>query len=348
MSDIDMKKFLGYRFYKQLSDDEFEILRVVDLNQKDKTRCTAMDESGKNHKIGQEDLKGYTPLEPYGVVTFNLLKLNNKEGERADKDVMVTAHKLIDLKLGLNNNTPFIICRQSVNDFYYDYISHNPTETRMYGFSVSQDTCPTNINMNTLTACSEVLESIMIFVYKDDTVESMITCIPSYIKYNIDKCLKQLHDEYCDSINATPIVKAGKVIHGWCSDLETLMNTNNFMVDFNQMCEITGFDVDLLDWMVLGDDGLYSFNEAARLFFCTVFKVNAVDTKIVKFDYSVNMANFKHDKYTMIRDAKNNIWIVVYLEEGKYLEEELIEQINKLDVTTKLQLAYFNKYAGVM
>jgi len=348
MSEVNMQKFLGYRFFKEVGDNEYEVIRIAEVNQKDPTRCTVLFENGKKQKVGYEFIKEYTPLEPFGVVTFNIVKLNNKEGEKSVKDVMVTAHKLIDLKLRLNNNEPYIICRQSVTDFFSQLISKDPTQINMYGFSVTRETCPTNIQMNTLTACSDVLESTMIHVYKDDNVDSMMKCIDPALKYNIDKVLKKLHDDYCDANHLPPIKKMGKVVDGWCTTLELLLNMNNFMVDFNQMCDITGFDVNLLDWMILGDDGLYSLNNPCRLFFSTVFKVNVIDTKVMKFDYTVNMGNFRNDKYALVRDNTNTIWIVVYLEQGEYLEQQLIDEINKLDVTTKLQLAYFNKYADLM
>jgi hypothetical protein len=72
-----------------------------------------------------------------------------------------------------------------------------------------------------------------------------------------------------------------------------------------------------------------------------------IDTKVIKFDYSINMGDFQNENYAMIRDKNNVLWIVVYLTQGQYLEQDLIDQINKLDVTDRLQLAYFNKYANL-
>ena len=41
------------------------------------------------------------------------------------------------------------------------------------------------------------------------------------------------------------MLKYGKTSQGWCQDLDTLLEVNNFMADFNSMCEVTGFDFDL-------------------------------------------------------------------------------------------------------
>ena len=350
VKDINLKRFLGYKFFKMNSEDNYTLIRIIDINEKDPTRCTIYDEeTGKTSRVDYEYLKSYIPLDPYGVVTFNIIKLNNgQDDKKSVKDIMVTAHKLIDLKLGINNDAPFIICRQSVNDFFYQLIDHNPDKSEMVGISVTRDTCPTNIEMITLTACSEILDATTIHVYKDDNIESMIRCINKALKYNIDKVLKNLHDEHCDAIHATPITKHGKYINGWCSDLETLLNTNDFMVDFNQMCEVVGFDTDLTNWLDLtSNEYIYSLNTPARLFFATVFKANVIDTKVIKFDYSINMGDFQNENYAMIRDKNNVLWIVVYLTQGQYLERDLMDQINKLDVTDRLQLAYFNKYANL-
>lgn len=342
---IDLSMFLGYKFFKMIDDETYELIRIISVKDKDHTRCTIMNEETKEKsKVDYEYLKSYTPLQPYGLIVFNILKLDSGD-KVSSKDIMITGYKLLDLKLKLNNNEPYIICRQSVNDIFYQLISKNPEDNEMVGFSVTRETCPTNIQMSTLTACSEVLDTQMIHVYKEDNIHTIIQCLDKSLKYNIDTILKELHDEHCKAINATPMAKLGKVIHGWCSDLETLLITNNFMVDFNQMCEVTGFDVDLTDWMNQENEFIWSLNNAARLFFSTVFKVNAVDTKVIKFDHSINMGDFQNENYVLVRDKNNIIWIIVYLSNGQYLEQELIDEINKLDVTTKLQLAYFNKYS---
>lgn len=344
VKNIDLSMFLGYKFFKMIDDDNYELIRIVSVKDKDHTRCTIMNEETKERsKVDYEYLKEYTPLQPYGIIAFNILKLN--AGGEVAKDVMVTGYRMIDLKLKLNNNEPYIICRQSVNDIFYQLISDDPENNEMVGFSVTRETCPTNIEMGELTACSEIEDIQMIHVYKEDNIQSMIQCLDKSLKYNIDVVLKELHDAHCKAVNAAPIAKLGKVIHGWCSDLETLLNTNNFMVDFNQMCEVTGFDVDLTEWMDRENEFIWSLNDACRLFFSTVFKVNAVDTKVIKFDHSINMGDFQNENYVLIRDKNNILWIVVYLCQGEYLEQELIDQINKLDVTTRLQLEYFNKYS---
>ena len=82
----------------------------------------------------------------------------------------------------------------------------------------------------------------------------------------------------------------------------------------------------------------------AQLFFNNVFKVNAKETRIMEFSYQIDLAEFNNTNYVLIRDINNKIWLVVYIVEGEYLEEELLAEMNKLSVTDKLRLSYFDKY----
>ena len=81
------------------------------------------------------------------------------------------------------------------------------------------------------------------------------------------------------------------------------------------------------------------------LFFDYTFKVNAVDTRVIKYDNTVNLGDFNNENYYLIRDSVNSLYIIVYLVEGEYLESQLEERMNTLSVSDKLRLSYYNKYS---
>jgi hypothetical protein len=116
------------------------------------------------------------------------------------------------------------------------------------------------------------------------------------------------------------------------------------MADFNYMNNIIGVDFELDRYLEDKDEGIKQLATPARLFLSEVLKVRIKETRVIEFNYSVDLAKFNNSNYTLIRDKNNTMYLVVYLEEGQYLEEELQEEINKLDITDQLRLAYYNKY----
>ena len=96
------------------------------------------------------------------------------------EDVMVMAYKLLNLKLG--DQAPYLICRQSVNDFFGDLLKQNPLKNSMVGICCSQENCPTNVNFQALSACDEVGICDLVHIYKDDNLDTILQCEPN-IKY---------------------------------------------------------------------------------------------------------------------------------------------------------------------
>ena len=133
---------------------------------------------------------------------------------------------------------------------------------------------------------------------------------------------------------------------GWCTSVKQLLKENNFMQDLDSMMDITGVDFKLTDYLEKREDsGVYELNNIALLFFKEITKVNATQTRVIIFNYSIDMSKFANDNYVFWRDNTNTVYLIVYLVEGEFLEEELRKEIDKADVTEKLRLMYYNKYA---
>jgi four helix bundle protein len=162
-------------------------------------------------------------------------------------------------------------------------------------------------------------------------------------KYN--KVLNELYEEHIPHASDIIAAQVGKVSDGWCRELKTLLKINNIMADFNSMNNIIGIDFKLADYLVKRDTGVLEMDKTSRMFLSEVLKVNITSTRVTEYNYSIDMSKFNNANYTLIRDKENNVYLVVYLESGEFLEEELQDEINKLDVTDKLRLAYYNKYS---
>lgn len=342
-SNIKIKKYLGYKFFKELEDGSIELIRLIGIEEfNDKVTILNID-TNKQYKIPFTSLKDYTPLKPYGLISFSIVKcFTNPEKTEFIKDVIVGLYKLIDLEIGINE--PYALCRQSINDFFYNILS--TTENHPFvGISVSRDNCPPNIGMENVALCDDVLKYEMINIYIDDTLEDMLMCInqPTY-----DKVLLDLFNAHCDSIVNGIIIQSSNVKqhNGWCKTLHELLTINNFMTDFDMMCNSTSIDFNLQDYLIPlkdEDNEAYKLNDEALEFFNYTFKVNAVDTLVIKYANDVDLADFNHTNYTLLR-YNDSLYIVSYLVDGEYNEKDLEEKSNQIDVSTKLRLKFFDKY----
>jgi hypothetical protein len=331
-------RYLGYKFFKE-AENGFEVIRVRKVKDNDNIKCINLD-TGNTITINLDQLKEYTPLEPYGVLSVNIVEV------AGEKDVVLILYKLIELKI-MGMNSPYAICRQSVNDFFADLIYNNPEDNNMVGISCTRDNCPANIDFNQLATCDNILESNIVYLYRDDTLNSILQVIPLLSK--IDNVLDNLYDTYCKSNNILNIYIKGKYKFkdGWCGDLKTLLRENNFMADFNSMCDITEVDFDIKNYLNTRESGVQELTYPALLFFDEIFKVNAIETRVIKYNYNIDLSKFNNTNYVFLRDNTGDVYLVVYLVDGEFLEKELEEKINKLDITERLQLTYFDKYSNL-
>lgn len=330
---VSYKRYLGYKFYLDKGNNEFEMIRIIRIY--DDNTFKIMLEDGSTKNIPLSSLEKYTPLEPIGLVTFNILLTDETF------DVMVVAYKLLDVKMGDNN--PQILCRQGIRDFFYDICCKGDPEinNKLVGVSVSRETCPANLNINELTACDVVVDTKMVSIYREDGLNDILKCI-ALDPFN--KIMKLNFDNHVESLpNYTPFMKERKEHHGWCKDIKTFLEINDFMEDINTMLGITGVDFNMPDYLLESTQG-FKLNDIALIFFNYIFKINAVDSRVFKYDNSINLADFNNENYYIIRDNTNTLYIIVCLVRGEYLEGELEEKMKELSVSDKLRLSYHNKY----
>lgn len=337
-SKKEINKYLGYKFFKELDDGTFEVIRLIRIYPFNNKVGIINLETGTKKSLSFELLKGYTPLEPYGFAAFTRVIVNN--GDMKQKDVMVTLYRLLDIKLDINE--PYAICRQSITDFFYNLVADD-LHHDIVGVSVTRDNCPPNIPYHLVAACDEVERYEMVNFYLDDTVKDILTCINQEY-YN--EALKECFDLHIKESKKF-LLSNKPSVDGWCQTLETLLKENNFITDMDSLRDIAALDFNLSDYLLKekkNDVEVDKLNPEALDFFRNTFKVNTIDTIVVKFDYDIDLADFKNTNYTLIRDNQDTLYIVSYLVDGEYFEKDLEEEQEKTDVTTKLRLAFYNKY----
>ena len=336
----DFKKYLGYKFYKVDEDDHVDIKRIIRIYD-DMNTVMVLNENGTKDKMSATKLaKDYTPLQPKGFIMVSHVLAYSSDKEECH-DIIVTLYDYIHVKMG--DNMPAAICRQSINDFFYNIITEK-IDHEFVGVSVSMDNCPANIDYMSILACDDVVESTMVNFYLDDTLEDIIE---SFNTTPYDKVLNSLYEQHMMFANPLYSSKYDKREEdkGWCRTLHTLLKINNFINDVDAMRNVTSVSFELKEFLNDTDtEDVYEFNPILLDWFNYIYKVNAVKTMVIAYDYDINLGEFNNSNYIFIRDGKNITWIVVYVAQGQYVEKDLEEEFTKLGVADKLRLSFYDKF----
>lgn len=334
----EVKKYNGYKLYKINDDDSVTMVRITHVAAYN-NRITYKDlNTGKEYNGTISDLKGYTPLEPVGLILALVVGID--ADDKTYDDVIISGYRLIDLKLDIN--IPYVICRQSVNDFFASVVY---PDKNIAGVSVTRENYPAEINYAALSMASTVYHQEFVHIYYEDTIDEIIECL-NIEKY--DKTLKKSFDEYIDDMGMVN-KKNLPSINGWCKDLRTLLIDNNFEKDIDEMREIEAVDFNLEDHLIDNKipEGTKGLDPDILEFLRVTHQIPAVSTMVVKYDHDIDLAEFNNTNYMKIRDKAKNLYIVVYRCEGQFLEKEIEDWKNKKSISDDIRLAFYNKYHGL-
>jgi hypothetical protein len=165
------------------------------------------------------------------------------------------------------------------------------------------------------------------------------------VKFN--DVLRELYSKHVEAVN-NPILKLKKFDSGWCTDIKTLLVSNNFWIDVDQAFNITDVDIDLDNYIIEKKDeagmAYESLKPEVLKFFSHTFEINMVDCIITPYGYDIDLGEYHNENYVLIRDSKEKLYIVVYRVEGAYLEQDIAIQKEKEHLADSLGLKIFNKY----
>ena len=337
-----IRKYLGYKLFKETDEDQFEIIRIIKIMEFNDKVIIRNEETENVKEVPFKGLTDYTPLSPVGIVGFSHVKMN-MAGEEQNDDIIVTLYRQLDIELTSVKLPPYGVCRQGINDFFYSIISKDENHN-MVGVSVTRDDCPGNIPYDALFACDDVLTYDMVSVYRDDTLESILRCIKLD---TYDSIMAGMFQKHCDSLGpkGKKILETRTEHNGWCNTLKQLLQLNNFETDFNSMCNITGVDFDMTEHLIEIEDHTI-LDPECKAFFEETFHVSVADTFVVKYGYDIDLGEFKDNSYNLLKDNKNDIYVIVYTSDGEYLEKDLEKRELQMDVSDRLRVSYYNKYAN--
>lgn len=346
---MNIKAMIGTKLFKEFDDDTISIVRIIKCrfpksSTSNPSEITIRDEaSGEISKVRLDSLKGYTPLEPDALITFNIVNVIGSDKEIV-KDVVVTASKILNIKIG--DTLPYAVCRQCITDIFNN-LQRKTMNDDMVGLSINQDTCPSNFNFPVMLACSEIIHNININMYRTDTLKDILDIIKTD-KY--DEVLEKLYLDHCKAVGDTRL--AFKKHHkGWCKDLETLLTQNNFQEDINQMLGITNINPIIKDHIVekeLADGSKYpSLDDELTMWLRSMFKIGIDNTTALEFGHDINLADYNNNRYLLLRDQTNTLYLVMYTLVGEHLAADLIAEAEKKDFSEEFRINFYNKYNNI-
>lgn len=343
---LNLQNCVGYKLFKDLGDS-IELIRIIKVRKyKDggnPAEITIRDEgTGEIKKVRVDSLEGFTPLEPDGYLTFNVVMIRDAMG-KPNKDVVVTASKFLNMKIG--DNMPFAVCRQSCTDIFHTLVTQS-TELNMVGLSVNRNTCPTNFDFRIMLACDDIVYSDHVNIYRTDLVMDIL----DMIKLNkFDEVMKDLFMEHVKHTN-NPALMFKNEHDGWCKDLKKLLEQNNFQTDVDEMLSMTALDFELDRYLVEKDlpghpgEKFTSCTEELKEWLSYIFHTNIDDITLIEYGHDINLAEFNNSKYFLLRDNTNKIYLTVYTSSGEFLAADLEASANQKDFSTEFRLNFYNKY----
>ena len=345
-TDKKLSKYLGYKFFKTIEGTEdIDLIRITRIFDEDDKCKTKNCDTGEEKFITIEELKGYTPLEPTGLVTFAKVGMqDDKISTLMNMDVVVSLYRLLDLKLNINE--PYAICRQSINDFFFTMMSGDPSK-EFVGVCASRENCPVGIPYHAMAACDKVYNFNVVHFYLTDTINDILEMIDTTL---YDKVLEKLYQEHMKSVKPVYTPDGDKRLShfGWCRKLSTLLKENNVQNDMDTMRNITAVDFNILDYTeTKNEDGLeviYANHELCD-FIANTFRIVIKEQCIImQYDVDIDLAEFNNTNYVLLRDNQNITYIVSYILDGEFRQSDLIAEENKLTVSDKLRISFYDKY----
>lgn len=272
---------IGCIYYRYINDTliKIRLLRIKNDN------CYVVESIGQRFNMTKTEFDTYEKLRPDGYVAFTIALMD--EGV---KDVMTLFYRKEEINS--KERQPFAVCRMNIFDVFTNTI--NKDKDIMYiGCSVNIDSCPMDLDYRIMASCNGVDRMDMVAVYIEDDLDSILKLVNTVA---FDEVLYTLHKGYIPSKTA-----------GACSTLRQLLEQNQFIDDIYY-----GFKEVKV--------GFEYFPQVAEQLVVAVEDIikhkmnNAVWTT---FDRDIDLSKIE-DKYLIVRDVKNKLFIVSY-EEGEYV-----------------------------
>lgn len=311
------KVFLGAKYF----DSDANIIRITSGKNPDKIK--AINESGEKLILTEQELLDkYTLLSPDAVVSFNIVKIQHLH------DVIVLVYRKQELEL--KDQIPYIVCRQSITDFFSNAIS---PQMQYCGVCLSKESCPEGVDIQQTLACDGVEKREQVMIYMDDKLDTILSFIKTKEYDNVLYSLFVDHLRYVSKSRGGDIFFKNAInedaIDGYCKTLKDLLSFNNFMFDLHRGFNIYPMDIDL------SSDVDNELSEQNKKILSRYICKNITDSFVVRFAKDIDLSEIKKD-YILISDNSEDVYLIAYRHQGKYhIPVEEIESAENIELLAK-------------
>lgn len=313
-----IQKNLGSKFYYYV-ENRLSVFRIVEIASATDVKIVYDDEPDKLYTIKMQEIldKQCHKLTPDGIIAFSIVEaIGASKDHTSIDDVMVCAW--IRNKDGIMSETPSVICRQNVNDVFYTPFMKDENDIKV-GISVTEKTCPAEINFKDILACVKVNKSITYNIYIGDTLDDILSHLKKKLfDRTLDLNLTE-HLKYIGKLNGGDIAKLKpgvKEVDGFCIDLETLLKENNFWYDVETELNITPLNIKLN----IDEENQLSQEDIHIL--SDIFKIKISRAIALEYKHDIDLSKINMP-YVLIRDTEK-IYVVGYLSDGEYISTDIV------------------------
>lgn len=321
-------RILGNQYFKYINDEDVDLIRVVKtINDKE---VVVLNDNGETYNISPKEIQdNYELLATDGLITVAVADMGLDVNGHVVEDVVVCLYRKNEMELG--DYSPFVICRQNITDFFYNYLSQSLEPHNMCGVSVSRTSCPENVDWEAIRSCNDIRDAVSINIYIEDNVASILSMIKSNKMKIYNRVLESCYDDHLKSFN-TPRNRMRKdlrkPIDGFCLTLKELLEVNNFQYDLDSAYNILAIDCNISEVQVLEENDplfgkYYKLPDDIVGELCRIFKQNITETIVVPYSHEFSIEELAQSKYFILRDNTNRLYIVNYITSGEYRESDL-------------------------
>lgn len=295
---------IGAYYYKyeknNNGDTELILLRLYKV--KSNNTFLLKDKQKNKVVLSKNQLEKFSMLEPDGLI-IHVLASDPMQGV----DTLCLLYRMKDINNNINE--PYAVCRQNIID-PFEIILNNDKNTVIVGVSISKDTAPEGFDYSTAYMAAGIRDQKINFVYKDDSLEDIMSFINEKIYDDALNIIKN-HMNDLDDIK----------YKGFTDSYRSLLMENDFMYDFKKAFDIIRLnrtiDTSINSWT---EDGVYKISQDEIKTLESLTKHKVVAPILIKYDMYIDLSEIKRS-YILFEDLNKELYIVSY-DKGDYINRE--------------------------
>lgn len=246
------------------------------------------------------------------VIPDALLNVMITEYQDGKRDVYVWVFRMD--AIAANNLEAALMLRQDTISYLKNEYLNN-TSMVYVGECLTAMNNPTDDKLLNFAEYDKIVMDHSISVYLSDTTKDILELFPKKFLTEVDSTLKEL-----TKFNSTNV-------QGYCSTLEELFNTNDFIANFRSIFNIQQVDYNI----ILGpesydENGDIVLNSKQKKHLEDMLRKNITNITVIEYDHDIDLKNIVDKKHILLSDKSEKIFLITYDVIGNYpVESDIAE-----------------------